>query len=386
MTRKKIVSLFIPIALMTAAGCAKQNPAPSQIPAVPLPIMQVQRKNLAVRLTVSGTIAALPDHCVKAAPAISGKIASVSVVPGDHVRRGSVLARLDARQAQNQYFSALAAVKAAQANLLQAKTAAMLAENDLSRVSRLYGEKIAPQKDLIAGRSRLETARAETQAAEAQVEQARGAAGIAATQLGYTVIKSPIEGIVAARFQNAGDIAAPTLPIAQVVDLSRVILNADVPADGNARLRPGQPAEIFPVTVNSAFAPQGKGIHGKIISVSPVLDPQTNTYTARILCPNPGLSLKEGMAAKAIITLGWRRGVLAVLAGALVPNPNTMTNSMVYRYQAGTISRAPVRRGIESSGWVEITRGLREGEDVVASGAYGLPDGTHAAPAPSRSP
>jgi RND family efflux transporter MFP subunit len=358
--------------LVLLAGCQKAIPAedPTPVPVVRLPITQVQHQNLSNIVTLTGMVNALPDHSVKVSPAVAGKLIAVLVVPGQRVRRGQIIARLDNRQVKDQIAQADAVLQGSSSAVAQAQTNLTLARNTLARVQMLYNEKIAPQKDLIAAQSQVATSQEQVRSAKAQVAQSRASRAQVATQLGFAELRSPISGVVARRLLNAGDTADPATPVLQVVDLETVVINASLPADSSAPIRARQPGRVRSV------AQPGVSLPATVTAISPVVDLQSNTLAVQLRCANRQGDLKEGQSVTVQITTGIRRGALTVPKTSLVPDPEKPSQRLVYKFRSGKIDRVPVQTGIEEGGRIEITSGLASGESVAASGAYGLPDGT----------
>jgi HlyD family secretion protein len=359
------------VILFILSGCGSTQPAedPAPAPTVRLPIAHVLREDLPVILNLSGTVNALPDHSVKVSPAIAGKLISVSVVPGQAVVRGQVLARLDSRQATDQLSQATGTLEVANAGVSQAQTSILLAENTLNRIQMLYSEKIAPQKDLILAQSQLVNAKQQLRAAQAQVAQARAARGQAITQLSFNEVRSPISGVVARRLLNIGDTADTTTPIVQIVDLGTVVIHANLPADAPVVVRVGDRGRIRSAAIAESLA-------ATVSAVSPVVDTQNNTLAVQLRCANAKAQLKEEQSVTVQITTGTHKGALTIPKTALVPDPERPEGHLVYQFLAGKISRVQVQTGIEQDNRVEILSGLQANAKIVASGAYGLPDGT----------
>ncbi len=365
------VLLSIPVIV---GGCVQVFGKPKTIsaPAITLPITRVVRKDLMQVTTINGLVSALPDNSLRISPAIAGKLIAIYVQPGDVVHRGQCIARLDARQLKDQVLQAAAAVREAQQAVAQAQTNLQLAIDTYNRQLQLYVDRIAAKKDVIAAEAAYKNDVEQLKAARAHVLQLKAAQAQVATQLGMTAVLSPISGVVADRFLNVGDNTDTAAPIIHVVNLSTVIIAASLPADSNAQLHSGEPASVHAAALGNKFLP------AVIDSISPTVDTQTNTVTVRLMCKNPGGDLKEGQAVSVSILSGVHRGALAVPRTALVPNPVDTQGSMLYLYNAkdDTVSSVAVKTGIENRGMVEITGGVSYGQDIVANGAYGIPDGT----------
>jgi Cu(I)/Ag(I) efflux system membrane fusion protein len=156
----------------------------------------------------------------------------------------------------------------------------------------------------------------------------------------------------------------------QIVDLSQVIVEASLPTSQPATVKHKDTATI------TAMSLAGRNLPATVESINPVTDNQGTTVGVRILCSNPQYLLKEGMPVTATILIGVHKSALTVPVTALVADPTAPDKKMVYVYKDGRVSRAAVATGIQKDGRVEIKSGLSAGQKIVASGAYGVPDGT----------
>jgi macrolide-specific efflux system membrane fusion protein len=335
-----------------------------------VPISNVEVKMMSEQLTLPGVVFALPDYSVKVSPGVSGKIVEVKVSPGQKISKGQVIALLDNRQLLEQLRQAKAKVLVARAGVEQAKTNLILAQSTAARTQSLVDQDVGAIKDLIAAKSQIETAKAQLVGAEAQVDDAIGAEGALRTTLTYTVVKSPISGIIAQRYLNVSDTADGTTPIVQIVNLDHVIIDAALPSSEPVHLTPGQKA-----TITTKALPD-QHINGTINSINPVTDNQGTTIGVRIICSNPDHALKEGMPVVVSIVTSVHPRALVVPLSALVADPQSPTQQMIYVCADGKIVRQKISTGIQTDSATEVLSGLHAGQQIVTSGAYGIPDGT----------
>lgn len=343
--------------------------------AVTLPLMQVKKELVSKALEIPGHVSALPDHSVQVTPHITGKIEHLLVVPGQHVKKGQLIAVLDDRQIQAQLQQALTPIQSANAAIKQADVEHEFAKRELQRLQELYSKDLAAKKDVLLQETMVETTKAKLAAAKARLEEVRSATGDETTQLKFTKILSPISGVVAERFMNIGDEARPNAPIVHVVNLSEVVVDADMPADVPHKVSVGRKA-----TVRSVAEPE-QPYSAKIISMSPIVDTQKNTVKIRLQCANRQEGLREGQAVTVAINTGVVSSSISVPRSAIVPDPEDPTATHVYVVKGGKSKRTPVTTGVETSKTVEIKEGLSEGETVIVSGSYGLPEGIEVKPA-----
>jgi len=344
----------------------------SSAPVVSLPLTRVKQEDFQHTVSLPGTVVALPDHSIKVSPAIAGKLVAVYVVPGEHISRGQVIAELDSRQLTQKLNEAIAAVSAGEQAVAQAQTAIQVAQDSFDRYKKLLDEKIAAKKDVVAASGQLKTAEEQQKAAAANVNQLKAAQANASTQLAFTRVHSPIDGVVADRLLNTGDTTDTNSPIIHVVDIKQVIITANLPADLPAQIDIGQAATV------TSSAMQGRVLPATVQSISPSVDLPTNTLPIRLVCNNATGLLKEGEAVTISIVTGVHHGALTVPQSAVVPDPEQTNGSQVYVFhdKDDTVSSVQVKLGAEAGGRVEVLSGLLPGQTVVARGAYGLPDGT----------
>jgi RND family efflux transporter MFP subunit len=335
-----------------------------------VPITRVVEQSVSDQLDLPGVVFALPDRSVKVSPGVAGKVVDVRVSPGEHVTKGQVIALLDNRQLTEQLRQARAKVLIAKAGVEQARTNLLLSQNTEARTASLVAQDVGAQKDLVAAKSQVDTAVAQMAAARAQVEDAVGAEGAVKATLTYTVVKSPISGEVAQRYLNISDTADTVTPIVQIVDLDQIIVDAALPTSQPAKIRIGETAVI------TSKALPDLHLSGTVQSINPVTDNQGTTVGIRIICRNLDHALKEGMPVIASIVTALHPHALTVPSSAVVADPQMADRHMVYLYKDGKINRVNVSTGIQKDSRTEILSGLNAGQQIVATGAYGIPDGT----------
>lgn len=338
--------------------------------AVPLAITIAAPRPVASRLIMPGIVNALPDHSVKITTAVAGKLENVFVVPGQRVGRGQLIAKLDDRHIHDQLEQATAAVQIAQANVAQTKDNLIFAKDNLDRQKKLFYAEVSAKKDIITADNQVHVNESQLVAAQSQLKSAEATARQMETELSFTQIHSPLDGIIANRYLNAGDTVDLNTPIVQVVDLHTVIINATLPADTTESVQVGQQGEVCSVAhPETAFS-------GIVIAISPIVDVQSNSIRIQIRCNNNKGDLREGQAVTAFINTGKDRLSILLPEAAIVPDPEKPDKSMVYIVQDGKAKRIPVTTGITEDREVEIKKGLRGGEQVIVQGVYGLPEGT----------
>ncbi len=340
-----------------------------------LPVATARRSDLPSQTTVPGVASALPDHSVMIAPHVAGKIDRLAIVPGQHVRQEEVVAVLDDTELVAQLKAATTPEKTAIAVVTQAQAELDFALKEATRLEDLFSHDLAAKKDIIAAQTLVETSKAKLQAVKSKLQEVESSSLDLKAKLAFTRVRTPIAGVVAERFLNIGDETDPSKPIAHVIDLREIAVDADVPADRPNRIKVGQTGNVRTV------ADAERVYKGTVIFVSPIVDKQKNTVKVRLLCANADGGLKEGQTVTVSLLTSISRGALTIPKSAIVPDPDDPASTAVYVVHDGKSKRIPVVVGLSSGDRVEIKAGLKEGETVIASGSYGLPDGVTIEPA-----
>jgi RND family efflux transporter MFP subunit len=346
-----LATVFFPAACSRSSS--EETIQAEELPSITADQAVVASGTIRDELVIRGAVTTVPNRDVRISALVPGRVTSVLVAEGDAVREGQVIAELDARPLEDLRRQAAAAVNQARAALESAKA-------NYERVGRLFEKGIAARKE-------VEDARTEMAAAEAAAEGTEAALHTADLQLERAKIVSPIAGQVVKRFVSVGEQVDGTAgePVAEVANLDRVELAANVPAEYLAKVRTG-----MPVTVASATWPD-RVFEGEIIALAPAVDPASNAALARIRLANPGQALKIGMFAEARVRITEHAGALTVPPSAVVRDER---GAAVYVVKGDLAERTAVTTGIETAEAVEILTGLSVGQTVLVSSVHGLGD------------
>ncbi|HET8647850.1 MAG TPA: efflux RND transporter periplasmic adaptor subunit, partial [Vicinamibacteria bacterium] len=275
----------------------------------------VDRGDIADVVGATGTLQAVTT--VQVGSQVSGTVLELMADFNSRVQKGAVIARLDPSLFQARLGQAQANLVSARANVERQQAAVEDARQKLDRAEQLARENLLPATDLETARTNYRSAAAQLKATQAAVTQAAAAVNQAQVDLGHTVIRAPIDGIVVGRSVDVGQtvaasLQAPTLfVIAQ--DLSRMQVLASIDEADIGRVRTGQTASF---RVDS-FPEQT--FEGRVEQVR--LQPTTNqnvvTYSAIIAVDNPGQRLMPGMTATVSVVVDEREDVLRLPAAAL---------------------------------------------------------------------
>jgi HlyD family secretion protein len=401
--QRRTAALLVLGASLLTAGCGGKE-APEPEPLVSVQAVKVERSE--VQQQVSSEAVLYPLHQATIVPKISAPIQKFYVERGDRVHAGQLLAVLENKDLAGASAQAQGAYEQAQANyetmtaanlpeqITQAKGNVESARASFAAAQKLYdNSKKLYQQGALAGKqldqaqvglaqsqAQLQSAeqtleklqsvgtKAQLKAAQGQLEAAKGAYDTAAAQLSYSEIRSPIDGVVTDRPLFPGDMASTAAPLITVMSLSQVVARARVPASEAAPLKVGDAAEI-------SGPGASKPVEGKVTVVSPAVDPNSTTVQVWVEARNPHNELKPGSTVTVTVTAKKIPHALVIPQAALQIDPDLGPYVMAID-SASVAHQTKVRTGIEQDGKVQITQGLKEGQLVVAQGAYGLPDGT----------
>jgi HlyD family secretion protein len=276
---------------------------------------RVERGDLVARVTATGTVS--PRVTVQVGSQVSGRIAEMYADFGTRVKKGQVIAKLDPRMFGAVAEQSLANQAAAVGDLEKARAEAEAAERQLERATKLSEQNLISKAELDTATTTAKAARAAVASAQGNRSQATASLNQARVNLGYTTIKSPIDGIVVSRNVDVGQtvaasLQAPTLfTIAE--DLAKMQVHAAVSEADVGRLAADMPATF---TVDAYPDQKFSGVIRQIRDAPQTLQ-NVVTYDAVIDVDNADLRLKPGMTANVTFVYAERKDVLRIPTAAL---------------------------------------------------------------------
>ncbi|MGZ6143865.1 MAG: efflux RND transporter periplasmic adaptor subunit [Myxococcales bacterium] len=344
----------------------------------------VDRGAILARITATGTLS--PLITVQVGSQVSGRIQRLEVDYNSRVRKGQLLALIDPALFVAAEAQARANLAAARANLVKAIAQEKDAARQLARQQDLREEKLVAQADLDTAQTNADAAAATVVASRAAIGQAQAALTQASTNLAYTRIYSPIDGVVISRNVDVGQTVAASLQAPTLFllaeDLVRMQVDTSVAEADVGRLREGMaasftvdayPSEVFRGTIRQVRnAPQ---------TVQNVV-----TYDAVIDVVNDGLKLKPGMTANATVVYAERRDAVRVPNAALrfrpppalgapsevrpIGNSRTRDQRTVWVLRGEAPVAIPIRVGVTDGSFTELVEGpLKPGDALVVETA-----------------
>ena len=364
-SRRVIWLLAIVLALLVGTGALMKIKGSKEASAAQKPVVTLefaandiavaQMRELQQVIPLTGNLQALNQTLVRAK--VAGEIKEALVREGEAVKKGQVLARFDTVDFQSRLNEKIANLEGARAQL-------SLAEKNQKNNQSLLQQKYISQNAYDNTQSSFLVSQATLKSYQAQVDLARNA-------LNDAVVRSPMEGSVAKRHVQPGEKVSQDTPLFAIVDLSRMELQAPVPASEIGNVRVGQEATI------RIDGNDGKTYSGRVERISPASEAGSRSINVYVAIANAELTLKGGMFATGVLHLS---NTLPVLAMPLSAIRNENGQAYVITLEAGKLARHPVELGrtAEQDGLVEIRSGLAEHAQVVTSRMEGLKPGTPA--------
>ena len=381
---------------LSSLGCSSKGEADAG-PVVTVQVASADRRKVERKITSQAVLFPLQQDAI--VPKINAPVRRFYVDRGQHVHAGELLAELENRdlaasatenegtyaQAQAAYETTVQAalpeeVQKAELDVKAAKGALDAAQKVFDNRQMLFQQGAAPRKDLEDATVALTQANnqysiakkhldalqsfgrdQELKSAQGQLTAAKGRYDNAQAQLSYSQIRSPIDGVVTDRPIYAGEMASAGTPIITVMDISQVVAKLHLPQQTAQSLHVGNPASL------TAPGIEGEA-EGKVTVVSPALDPNSTTVEVWVQAVNHYERLRPGTSAKATIVVQTVADAIVVPAAAVLTATDGGTSVIVASGDKPEVR--PVKIGLRDGDDIQVTDGLKLGEQVVTAGTY----------------
>lgn len=333
-------------------------------------LSKIEKKNITEIVEASGTIN--PVKTVSIGSQVSGMIKDIYVDFNSQVKQGQLLAQIDPSLFQAQVDKARGDLSAARANYEKTKSILIYDEANYKRYKELYKNRYVAKSDLDLAFATYRADLAQLNAMSALISQSSATLQNNLTNLRYTKIISPVNGVIVSRSVDVGQTVAasfqtPTLfTVAQ--DLTEMQIEVNVSEADINNIKKGQDVEYtldgYP---NESF--MGKVLQ---IRISPTTISNVVTYTVIVSVENEDGKLKPGMSANVEIITNKKEGALCVDNAAMRFTPKEITEGKKFKEQGIWILqknkpvRINIKTGITDSEFTEvISTELTEGNDVI---------------------
>ena len=354
---RPISGLLIFILAATLSGCGGETPE-SEPELRPVRTVIVEVTGGGLTRTLAGVARAGVES--RLSFRVPGTIQSLAVALGDRVRRGQVLARLDPTDYELR-------LEEAEAGLAQAQAGLRRAEADYERVRALYENNNASKGELDAARAGAESAQAQVETGEKRLQQAR-------QQVGYTVLRAPSDGAIAAVSVEVNENLNAGQRVVLLTSGADPEIEVAVPEVLIARVTEGQPVEV------RFDALPGRRISARITEVGVALTGGASTYQVGAGLTEAAPEVRSGMAAEVTFTFAEGRDDRILLPAVAIGEDSEGRFVFVLERNddgTGTVRRRAVEIGEASSGLggIEVLEGVAVGDEVVTAGVRRLTEG-----------
>jgi RND family efflux transporter MFP subunit len=346
--------LALLVLVLALTFCSKKKDV-SELQTQPL-LVKVQRPEkgtLEKYFNYKGTVSAWKTANI--VPDASGRVGRILKKQGDRVAQGELLATLDMTSLELQQ-------KQAQAAMVVAQTAYQNARINAERMKKLLENKAISQVQ-------YENTQLALDAADTQAKSAKANLDLVDYIAKNAYMKAPFAGIIAARNMEEGDMINPMMGMGQsiltLMDLSRVKIAVDAPADEIEKIRIGQKC-----LVRIASRP-GEVFHGEVYSKNLAADPLSKTFKVEVVIDNPDMKIKAGVFADISIEYIRKENVyLLPLTALLAGDKDVMVNDN------GVARRRTLTVGERNGSRFEVLAGVNPADQVLVEGNYDLKEGT----------
>lgn len=348
MTKKKFRTLFYIILSIAVLGVilypkirplfAVNNNTPGQLnqgrqrgtQALNVQGMVITPQYLNERIHSTGTL--MSDEETDLSFETSGRIITIYFDEGTHVKRGSLMAKINDRP-------------------LQAQLQRLQAQKRLVR-EREFRQKSLLERDAISQES-YDQVVTELEVLEADI-------ALMEARIAETELRAPFDGVVGLRYLSEGSYINPNTKIARLVKNKPLKIEFSVSERYSGQIAPG-----FPIN----FIVDGDTLSARVYAVEPKIEIGTRTVVVRALYPNTNEELKPGRYADITLHLSETYNAIAIPTEAIIPE---MEGDKVFIYRSGVAQPRFVTTGLRTESQIEITRGLEFGDTILTSGVMQL--------------
>ncbi len=368
--------IWVTCALAASLGCGASSDSGAQKPggasegkaAVPVEVAALELAPITLRRTFSGTLE--PATRVQIAARVGGRISRIAVDLGDEIKRGQLIAEIDAAELDAAVLQAAANLAVAKATVTESKTSADFGARTLERLELLSKDGFASTSELDAARAQATARKASVAVSEARVESAEAALGVAQTQLSEAkvlatwssdnavpgpapsevaeTVRPPGVRAVAERYVDEGELVSAGTPLVMIVGLQPIVAVVFVPERDYGKVQLGAIASL----VTDAYP--NKEFDAVVSRVAPVFSRTTRQVRVELTVDNQELQLKPGMFVRATLELE-RNDQAPVIPYAAITRRGGADGVFVLSGPDGLAVRwLPVRQGIREGDRVEI--------------------------------
>ncbi len=346
MKKQAVLALTLFAALM--AGCGKEE-VQEEKTLRSVEVTTAGKSAIASEFTYTGKAA--PSKEVAVVPAIPGKVIDFYYDVGDRVKEGAVLFTVDTADLQNN-------LRSLEASYNVTKLSRDNAKNTYENNKLLYEEEIISKQEMDQIQYAYEAAEAQLESVQVQIDNLQ-------KNISDCTVTSPMTGVIASRGVERGGYATQASAAYMVMDISVIKVEVGVSEQTVNTIQVGDTVDVLMTAVSS------EPLQGKVSTISPAAG-QTGMYTVKVELDNTDGLIKSGMIAEVSFTMDRSNDAIVLPRDAVMTKEE---ETYVYIVENGTAKKVAVELGIETGDMIEITSGLKDGDNVVTKGQTYLSDG-----------
>jgi len=372
-------------------------------------VIQPWRGNIHKSLYYSGTLQ--PANIITVISKVPGKIEQIMVEEGDLIRKGDVLVKIEQDVVDLEMNQAYSAWQAAQAQYEKAKKGPRVqeienvralveqgqkdfidAEQAFERAQRLFESGTISktqyeeyERIYRSAKTQLENAErslrlmeegasvVELAMAEAQAQAMEAQYQLAQLKLGYTQIQAPMAGVVAQIFVDEGNLVGQTVPILVIMQDNPIIMEIPMPEKHYGYIQKNREqltAHIIPSAYDYSLI-----FNGVISNISPIINPQSRTFTIEITIDNSESRLRPGMYANVEFIVENYEDALLVPKSAILEYNGKPHIFLITKHSPAFVQLKEIQVGIKDSKNIQVLSGLTGTETIISEGNAFLVDG-----------
>jgi len=325
--------------------------------------VQVEKRDITKNVRYSGMLRGSNETAIM--PKVAARVTAIHVKPGDVVSAGQTLMTLDSSDYEAAVGIAQAAVGVAEANKRAADVNKEQARVAYERAKTLHDAGAITDQALEQAKAAYDVLAAG--AADAALEQAQANLQQAQTNIGHCTLSSPINGVVGNVALSLGDNSSSSSAALIITNSTELEASVLVNESEISYVKEADQVKVLVKAVDS------QPFTGQVVSISTVPDPAKKNYTVKVALPNQDARIRSGMFAEVTVNTQSKSGVLVVPVNAVVPRSGRM---LVYVVDENSRAReVDVEIGLKNDEYVEIVKGLSEGQVVITKGNTIVQDG-----------
>lgn len=374
MKQTRVIFYLISFLLCCCAACGDKqedkSPVKMEHTVISVETSPVTVRDIIEGINVVGTLS--PKFQTEIKSEYTGIVDQVFVTEWQQVKKGDALAKLDTREGDILLRKAEAGVEVIKASLAEAQVEANKANREYERLLNLHEAGLVTQQNLDDAKSAKEAVEARIKAIKAQIEASEEEVQHAKTRLSKAVIYAPMDGIVALRSVNVGDlvgeVGSPKVMF-RIVDNSLLDLTCSVPSWEIEKLELGQELAFWTDAI------PGQTFNGVINFINPVVNEADRSNKIIAEVKNDPPVLKGGLFVKGLIKTRTRANAMQIPKTALVNWDMDKKKATVFVVEGDIARQRDIQTGNSASDGVEVMEGLKPEDTIVVRGGFQLKDG-----------